>query len=315
MLNAFCANPLRPPNWRWLRAVQIDSGGKKPSRQFDGPEGFTWIQRSLRLKRHFERANNNPDALYGAMLRDGPMYWAHAIWADDKKPSRWAIEARILAGESNQEIADKLGTEPDIIDAYANTFFDVRAKLQNTDYVVNVVMADAVTRGLQERHYDLLWKLLGYRGGQHVLDAAINRGLVIPKPDSAGGVSAFFQDFAVHSMKYKAAIASLTVPVNSHTQLPLIDSFVKYVEIEKNSDNASKSQATIVENIGAMLATLPFKVGTKLDSVAVKMLPFDDGAAELRNDEMMIIAAGGSLQHQNLIQELHYPEKTDAGTK
>jgi hypothetical protein len=30
---------------------------------------------------------------------------------------------------------------------------------------------------------------------------------------------------------------------------------------------------------------------------------------------MMIIAAGGSLQHQGLIQELHYPEKTDAGIK
>jgi hypothetical protein len=176
-------------------------------------------------------------------------------------------------------------------------------------------MADAVSRGLQERHYDLLWKLIGYRGGQYALDAAINRCIDIPRPDSPGGVSSFFQDLAVHSMKYKAAIASLSIPVNSHTQLPLIDSFVKYVEIEKNSDNATKSQATIVENIGAMLATLPFKVGTKLDSEAIKMLPFDNGAAELRNDEMMIIAAGGSLQHQGSIQELHYPEKTDAVTK
>lgn len=295
--------------------MQIDSGGRKSTRQFDGPAGFVWIRRALRLKRHFEQANNNPDAVYGAMLRDGALFWAHSMWAADKQPTRWAIEARILAGESDQEIADKLGTEPAVIDAYANTFFDVREKLKNTDYVVNVVMADAVTRGLQERHYDLLWKLLGFRGGQHVLDAAINRGIDIPRPDSAGGVSGFFQDFAVHSMKYKAAIASLSVPVNTHTQLPLIDSFVKYVEIEKNSDNATKSQATIVENIGAMLATLPFKVGTKLDSAAIKMLPFDDGAAELRNDEMMIIAAGGSLQNQGLIQELHYPEKTNAGIK
>lgn len=314
MLNAFRTNPLRPPNWRWLRAVQIDSGGRKASRLLDGPDGFMWIRRALRLKRHFEQANNNPDALYGAMLRDSAMYWAHSVWAADKAPTRWAIEARIIAGESDNEIAAKLGAEPEVIEAYANTFFDVREKLVNTDYVVNVVMADAVTRGLQERHYDLLWKLLGYRGGQHVLDAAINRGIEIPRPDAAG-VSGFFQDFAIHSMKYKAAIASLTVPVNSHTQLPLIDSFVKYVEIEKNSDNATKSQATIVENIGAMLATLPFKVGTKLDSEAIKMLPFDNGAAELRNDEMMIIAAGGSLTQQSAIQELHYPEKTDAGIK
>ena len=315
MLNAFRTNPLRAPNWRWLRAVQIDSGGRKASRQLDGPDGFVWIRRANRLKRHFEQANNNPDALYGAMSRDEAMFWAHSIWSADKSPTRWAIEARILAGESDQEIAHKLGTDVEVIEAYANTFFDVREKIDNMDYVVNVVMADAVTRGLQERHYDLLWKLLGYRGGRYVLDAAISRGIDIPRPDSSGGVSGFFQDFAIHSMKYKAAVASLTVPVNSHTQLPLIDSFVKYVEIEKNSDNATKTQATIVENIGAMLASLPFKVGTKLDSEAMKMLPFDNGAAELRNDEMMIIAAGGSLTNSNSVQELHFPEKTDAGIK
>jgi len=315
MLNAMRDNPRRLPNWRWLRAVQIDSGGRKPSQQLDGATGVVWIKRAVRLKRHFERANNDSDALYAALLRDRPLFWAHSLWAEDKQPTRWAIEARILAGESDKEIADKLGTEPDVIEAYASIFFDVREKITNTDYIVNVVMADAVTRGLQERHYDLLWKLLGYRGGQYVLDAAINRCVDIPRPDSTGGVSGFFQDLAVHSMKYKAALASLSIPVNSHTQLPLIDSFVKYVEIEKNSDNATKSQATIVENIGAMLATLPFKVGTKLDSEAIKMLPFDNGAAELRNDEMMIIAAGGSLRHQGAIQELHYPEKTDAVIK
>jgi hypothetical protein len=315
MLNAMRDNPKRPPNWRWLRAVQIDGGGLRATRALDGPDGFAWIRRALRLKRHFEQANNRADAMYAALYRDRPLFWAHSIWSDDRAPSRWAIEARILAGESNKDIADKLGTNEEIIDAYANVFFDVREKIYNTDYVVNVVMGDAVTRGLQERHYDLLWKLLGYRGGPHALDAAINRFVDVPKPENAGGVSNFFQDVAINSMKYKAAIASLSIPVNTHTQLPLIDSFVKYVEIEKNSDNASKSQATIVENIGAMLSSLPFKVGTKLDSVAIKMLPFDDGAAELRNDEMMVIAAGGSLENQTLVEELRFPEKTDAGTK
>lgn len=311
----FWDNPDRPPHWRWLRAVQIDGGGLRASRNFDGPEGYTWIRKALRLKRHLERAGNNQNARHALMYRDRDLFWAHSMWLRDKAPTRWAIEARVLAGESNDEIANKLGTSSSVIGAYVNTFFDVREKLQNTDYVVNVVMADAVTRGLQERHYDLLWKLLGFRGGPHTLDAAINRCIDIPKPDSASGVSNFFQDLAVSSMKYKAAIASLSIPVNSHTQLPLIDSFVKYVEIEKNSDNATKAHATIVENIGAMLTALPFKVGTKLDSEAVKMLPYDNGAAELKSDEMMVLSVGGSLSNQETIQELRFPEKTDAVIK
>jgi hypothetical protein len=108
-------------------------------------------------------------------------------------------------------------------------------------------------------------------------------------------------------MKYKAALAALTVQANTHTQLPLIDSFVKYVEIERTTENATKAQSTIVENIGAMLTSLPFRVGTKLDSEPIKMLPFDSGAAELNNAEMMVIATGGKLNNQQTIEQLNFP--------
>ena len=308
-------SPRRAPHWRWLRAVEIDGGGFRASRALDGPEGFTWIRRAVTLKRHFELAGNRPQALYALIHRDADLYWAHEIWTDEKAPTRWGIEARVLAGQTDEEIAQRVGTRPDIISAYVNTFFDVRAKLDNMDYVQNVIMADAVTRGLQERHYDLLWKLLGFRGGPHVIDAVINKFGAVPRPENPDGVSAYFQDMAISCMKYKAAIAALSVPINTHTQLPLIDSFVKYVEIERTTDNASKAHSTIVENIGAMLSSLPFRVGTKLDSEAIKMLPYDDGAAELRNEELMVVAVGGTLANQPTIEALHYPETNNAGIK
>jgi hypothetical protein len=97
------------------------------------------------------------------------------------------------------------------------------------------------------------------------------------------------------------------VQINTHTQLALIDSFVKYVEIERTTENATKAHSTIVENIGAMLSALPFKVGTKLDSDTLKMLPFDNGAAELRNDELMVLTTGGALTNQKTIEDLHFP--------
>lgn len=307
MLNTFKNNPRRAPHWRWLRAVQIDGGGTKPSKALDGEEGFAWIRRALRLKRHYDRAGNNSEKLYAAMLRDSDLFWAHSIWVEEKAPTRWGIEARVMAGESDEEIAKKTGTDPAVISAYVNTFFDIREKLANTDYVVNVVMADAVVRGLQERHYDLLWKMMGFHGGPYVLDAVINRFIPLVKPEGPDAVAGFFQDSAINSMKYKASLATLTVQINTHTQLPLIDSFVKYVEIERTTDSASKAQSSIIDNIGAMLNAMPVKVGTKLDSVSVKMLPFDDGAAELRSDEMLVLASGGNLQNSADIQQLHFP--------
>lgn len=307
MIQAVRSAPRRAPHWRWLRAVQIDSGGKRASSKLDGPDGFAWIRRAVRLKRHFDRAGNRPEALYALIERDADLFWAHSMWIEEKAPTRWAIEARVLAGESDEQIADKLGTEPSVINAYVNTFFDVREKMRHMDYIVNVVMADAVSRGLQERHYDLLWKLLGFHGGSLVLNAVINKFTPVNRPEKPENVSGFFQDFAIASMKYKSALATLTVQVNTHTQLPLIESFAKFVEIERTTENATKAQTSIVENIGSMLTSLSFHVGTKLDSEAVKMVPFDSGAAELNNNEMIVVASGGKLENQPAIENLRFP--------
>ena len=292
-----------------MRAVQIDGGGPRATRAIDGPAGFTWIRRASRLKRRYEQAGNRPEALYRLVQYDRDMFWAHSIWTDERAPTRWAIEARILAGQSDKEIADALGTDAAVITAYEAVFFNVREMLERRDYIVNVVMGDAVTRGLTERQYDLLWKMFGYHGGKHVLDAVMSKFSPMEKAQKPEDVAEFFQDFAVNTVKHKAAIATLTVPINTHTQLALIESFVKYVEIEKTSESAGKAHSTIVENIGAMMAALPFKVGTKLDSIDAKMLPFDDSAAELNNAEMMIVAAGGTLDNQQDIAEMRFPEK------
>lgn len=307
MLNSFKDSPRRAPHWRWLRAVEIDSGGARAARALDGEEGFLCIRRAVKLKRHYDRAGGQPERLYATILRDSDLFWAHSIWLEEKAPTRWAIEARVLAQETDEEIAEKVGTAPGVIAAYVNTFFDVRGKLKNLDYVVNVIMNDAVTRGLQERHYDLLWKMMGFHGGSHVLDATISRFISIVKPEAADGVAGFFQDSAINLMKYKASLAAITVPVNTHTQLPLIDSFVKYVEVERTTDNATKAQVSIIDNIGAMLNAMPVKVGTKLDSAPSKMLPFDNSPIELRSDEMLIIASGGTIDNTDEMQQLKYP--------
>lgn len=307
MLQALRDNPRRSPNWRWLRAVQIDSGGPRPSRAVDGPAGFSWIRRAVRLKRRFDAAGNRPELLYRLVQYDRAMFWAHSMWADDRAPMRWAIEARVIAGESDETIADKIGTDTEIVNAYNNVFFDVRDMLNRRDYIVNVILADAVTRGVAERQYDLLWKMFAFHGGTHVLDTVMSKGAGTTRPERAEDVASFFQDFAVNTMKHKAAVASLTVPVNTHTQMAIIESFVKYVEIEKTSENSGRAHATIIDNIGAMMNALPFKIGTKLDSRADKMLPFDDSAAELRNEEMMVVAAGGTLPEQKVIEDLRFP--------
>lgn len=307
MLPELRHNPMRAPHWKWLRALHIDAGGTRASRTLDGPDGFKWIRRAIRLKRHHAAAGNRPEVLYSLARLDPDLFWAHSIWSEDKQPTRWEIEARILADETSENIANKVGCDAGVIDAYESVFFNVRDKLSNTAYIVNVVMADSVTKGLTERQYDLLWKMFGYRGGTHVLDAMISRFSAIDKPQKPEDVSQFFQDSAINSMRHKAAVAALTVPINTHTQLALLDAYVKYVEIERTTENATKAQVGIVQNIGAMMQALPFKIATKVDSADDKMLPFDSSAAELNGGELIIAATGGKINNQKEIEGLRFP--------
>ena len=297
----------RAPHWRWLRALEIDAGGLNTTKKRDGATGFKWIRRALKTKRRYEQFAGDPAAFHSLIMRDEHMFWAHSLWVDDKSTTRWIIEARVLAGESDHEIAEKVVAEPEVITAYVNVFFDVRDRLENIDYISGVVMGDAVARGLQERQFDLLWKMLAYQGGPHVLNAVLRRGPEIKRPASSDEVGGFFQEFAVNSIKYKAALSALTVPVNTHTQLALIDSYVKYVEIERKSEDSMKAQNSIIDNIGTMLSSMPFQIGTKVGAGDEKMVAFDSKRAELRGDELMVIAAGGTLSNNDEIQKLEFP--------
>lgn len=300
-------NPWRVPQWRWLRANSVvDNTGPLPTPRRDGPDGYKWIRRAARFRRLY---NQNDDEVGRCRLAmEFPaIFWAHYAWENNEQPMKWAIEAHILARETNKEIAFKVGCAPEIVEAYEAIFFHVREKLNFREYILNSVMSDAVTRGLSDRHYDLLWKLFGYSGGPHVLDAMIGK-LVNPMwAARSDDVPSFFQDAALNIMKKKAAIASLTVPINSNTHLNLIEAFVKYVEIERTTDSMGKAQDQIVANLNSMLTMLPFGVGTK-KSGQDKMLPAYDGTAiELHADELMVVGAGLNLPQQQVLTALEFP--------
>lgn len=302
-------NPWRVPQWRWLRAVNITEGGPGTTARRDTPDGFKWISRARRFKTLRDAAATER-LLLELSLDESDIFWAHYAWLNENSPVKWAIEAHLLARETNREIGFRTGCAESIVDAYENLFFNVREKLNYREYVINVVLRDSVNNGLNERNPDLLWKLFGYCGGPLVLDAMIGR-LVNPmwasRPDD---VPMFFQDAALNLMKKKAAVSALTVPVSASTQLHLIEAFVKYVEIERTTDTMGKAQDQILGNINAMLAQIPFNIGSKVGAHKDSPLrEWDESAIELSSAEMMQVAAGQNLPGYARLRHLEFPER------
>ena len=310
-LNISANNPFRTTCWRWQRAQEIVEGdGPATTRRRDGVDGYKWINKAVNFINDYNACSNDSQK---AVLADrrADIFWAHWAWLATANPQRHSIEAHILARETDDEIAWRCGTQSGVIEAYEALFFNVREKLQHKQYVLHCVMGEAIQRGISERDYDLLWKMYGYFIGPHILDALeskFSNPVWCGSPDAVG---AAVLDDAVGTLKLKAAVATKTIPVNSHTQLALLEQFTKFVEVERSTDSAGKSQEQILEHISAMMTTLPFNVGGR--SPQGNIIPtttaqdYDHGAVELHTEELMKLSVNQKIEHTEILKRLRFP--------
>ena len=279
-------DPFISPNWRWERARTLLTKNRYASKTRD--DEFVMIAKKFQAA--YDKCKNDLDQ--EKLQRRFPGIWyAMKTYFADRGDVRWIIEARVLAGQSCKEIADKCNVCPETVAWYEKLFFDTRSKLKSPDYVINVVMRGATHYGLKARDYDLLWKLFGYFGGPFVLDAIFNASLTRTRPTSKDTVKAFFDEDSSGALKRVAAIASRTIDLNNPMNYQFIlDTHTKLLQIEKEAEG--NSQDLIVQNIGAMLGSFQFVAGAKAikEQTSDEMSFFDDQAEELRADEMLQLA-------------------------
>jgi hypothetical protein len=305
-------NPCRPPDWRWLRSVGIaDENQQRPSRRRDGDENMLLIRRAASFRREFLQAAQSPDPLaqFSLVEKYPELSWAHQLYTNGNQiQSRYAVEARILGKQNDREIAFSIGSTEGVVKVYENLFFSVRERLENSDYIFQVVIGKELHGSLSTLDYGLLWKLFAYLGGPHVLEAIMRRVANPSWVSRSQEVLSFFHDTAVGTMKQRASIAAATIPVNSHTNLPILEAFVRYVEVERTTDGVGQAENQMLGNLAEMLSSLPISIGTHQNAIASRgSTVFDTSAVELRGDELMALSSGGVLPDQEKLLELTYP--------
>lgn len=295
-------NPMRTADWRWRRAAEILAGeGRPASKTVDGVQGFPWIRKAVRYMKKSEKATTELKQL---RLADKypDIFWAHFLWRQQTAPQRYSIEARLLAKCTSTEISLRTGFTHGAIDAYENLFFNVRTRLRQTGYILHQVMGPAIQRGLSDREYDLLWKLYGYFLGPHVLDALESRFVSPNWCHTSDSVNDTLLDDAVSTLKLRAAIAAKTVPVNTSTQLALLEQFTRFVEVERSTDSAGKSQSALLGHIAAMMNSLPFDIGGEQPGTE-----FDYSPVELTYEETVRASTGHETRFAPILRKLTYP--------
>lgn len=251
-------DPFKPVDYRWQRAAWLRGQGRYARKEHD--DSFILLAKKFQSKLSKCQHERERERL----MRQMPgIYYAHELWqSGDTGDERWVVEARLLAAEDIHRIADRQDTTPEVIFWYEKLFFNVSGKLHKRDWLVNRVLGPAAHRGIMEREFDLLLKLYALVGGPLAVDALMeltNRpGGNVPR--SVEELDLFWGTDCRDSLRRKAALAARTMPINMATQQAILEAHHRLLELEKEASGLDDVNRPLIDNIGAALRSLPFRM-------------------------------------------------------
>lgn len=288
---------MRSPSWKWERAIGIVNGTQpKTTRRFDGDAAYSWIKRAVKFYRALKAATTMTE-LTRIVERYPEIYWAYEIF-ESSTDLKSVVDAHVLARVSPARIASKTRRSVDIIEAYEELFFDIRTSLDNEFYILYAVLGQNYQNLKPDIDYTVLWKCYGYYAGPFVLRALISKFAPGSWVDEEDKVGSGIQDDMVTQIKLKTSIAAKTIPVNGRTQLGLLNAFIKFVEVEKNSESQEASTQLLLSGVEQLYTNMRINIAgrdpnagyTAIDTGLVGI--YDKGGVELRYDELMDVAGG-----------------------
>lgn len=159
-------NPSRPLDWRWMRAQFLASTGRRGSPRKDDADTLAaaYLRAQARCRDDADRAR-----LEGR--------WPDIV-AAERLFAEWGLGpgevcARILAGQSDAEIAEHCDMSDGAVHWFESLFFCVRDRLGATDWIVARALGPGLGLGYRREDLAGVWMAFGYFGGPAVLDAVI----------------------------------------------------------------------------------------------------------------------------------------------
>lgn len=332
-------NPFRRPDWRWERVLEITqkpNGGRSTKRD----DAYVRQARSFYVRWH----NREPEDREPLFLENPGLFLAYQMFEMQTADPDHALilQSRLLAGMDYVDIAEAMDTMPQMVEWYEAVFFNVRDKLKKRDWVTRQVLIPAMMRNfglfdsgnkkkdndgeqVQEKSWqqqiiarpfmDASLKMFSYFGGPVLCEymiAGFQQGKFCQSPD---GLSEWLDGHWAMTLRARSAQAARTFEVNRYNVMTLFETHARIMEIEKSAESLDQKRSTIERHVGALIGELKdvWAVGDDESSLeGSEVLKYDTGAAELRDDELLVVASGGKVKQDGLEQlTLPPPRKGD----
>jgi hypothetical protein len=288
-------NPLREPSWRFQRVLDIverDTPGRCTKQDDEAVREYRRFVVKLRRQQSGEGQMTIFPKFPGLFL-------AHLLHHQADKEWRWLIQARILSGEDNEAIASRMSMLPSAVDWYEKIFFNVRDRLDATDYIVKQVIgkpeerkATAREGAISDFQEQISYKLFGYYGGPLVLDIMFGGFAKMPMPERPERTAEWLDTTWSTLLRRKSASAVRHLEINKFNIMQLMEMQLRLIEVAKDSGG---SDTEFERNVQGLLNEIPWElseVRAKRQAEEMDQDLFVPTAIEPRSDELMQIAMG-----------------------
>lgn len=257
-------SPVRPPDWRWQAAQMAFDEGETVDRRFRDE----WLMRAYRLHSIKARATKKKmtetrwisevfsvEGELGLDILD-----AYTIRRQTMQPTGCEIEARLLARQQPDEIAERMDIAVGTVVAYEAVFFNVLDKLarpNHKSWVNNCVLGQAFHNGVSSRDWQLLWKIYGYYGGPFILEAVIDKNGLVWANNELQVRHGLAAD-RMQTLLLKDNLAARTLNINTFTEVPILEVALKDAEFRNKLALGSSDE--IADSLQKILAAFVQKL-------------------------------------------------------
>jgi hypothetical protein len=271
------------------------------------------------LRRFILRYENySPEQRHRLGWENPGLYIAYQLYNRRNTDSQYLtrmVEARILARQSDADIAKEHTLHPEAVSWYHALYFDVRPRLKSLDWIINHVLFPAYSADMpgdaqqaeRQRNnqtplprpislpmFDCTSKFFAYFGGHLLLDFILTgfqrESRVTIREQCTDYLDAQTQSRIIQ----RSAESAQTFAVTQDNVMALFAVHQRISDSRRQSRQQIGARDGLMLNIQTMLEQLPFAVGDAgaLQAKGTALEKYDAGAAELSSDEMLKVMSG-----------------------
>ena len=303
-------NPFLRPDWRFERVLKLVGRVPAPGRTTKLDDEHIKEARSFMLRwRKGEAAREQ-------LLQENPgLYYAYMVYDNlhTDPEVRFMMEARLLAGQPSEEIAESLKTLPQTVTWYEKIFFNIKPFLSHHDWIVKHVLLPASDRFVAHDddddddvprpqgtplivrpHLDMTLKFFSYFGGPVMCEFMIGGFRGGAKVHTQDDISAWLDDQWQLTLQRRSAQASGVFEVNRYNVMELFATHTRIIELQRTAESGDERRSLFERHVQAMLTELPWTVGKQAKEFYADSAigAFEETAAELNAEELILMGAG-----------------------